>query len=92
MNRVEKIKLLSAIQEGSISKRVLTRPKSYVFNQKDDGDELLYTMNGKIYTKEEHDKICDEIEVDNKKLKAIGLKELITIVITVVIVRGKTIL
>jgi hypothetical protein len=92
MNRIEKIKLLDGIKEGSISKRVLLRPKSYVFTQKDEGEEILYEMGGKRYTQTEHDKFCDEIEIDNESLKALGLNELCIIVITIEYVNGKTIL
>ena len=92
MNRIEKIKLLRGIQEGGVSKKVLSRPKSFVFTQKDDGEEILYEMGGKSYTQTEHDNFCDEIEMDNNSLKALGLNELCIIVITIEYVNGKTIL
>ena len=88
MNRIEKIKLLTGIQEGRIPKRVLLRPRSFVFTQKDEGEEIFYEMGNKRYTQIEHDKFCDEIEMDNKNLKALGLKELCIIVITIEFVNG----
>jgi hypothetical protein len=92
MTRIEKIKLLEGIKEGVISKRVLLRPKSFVFTQNDDGEEILYEMGGKRYTQIEHDKFCDEIEMDNESLKALGLNELCIIIVTIEYVNGKTIL
>jgi hypothetical protein len=92
MNRIEKIKLLRGIQEGGVSKKVLSRPKSFVFTQKDDGEDIFYDTSDKRYTQEEYDGFCNEIDLDNRKLESLGLKELSTLVITVVIVKGKTIL
>jgi hypothetical protein len=91
MNRVQKIQLLEGIKEGRLSKKVLIRPQSYLFTQKEE-EVALYEMGGRIYSQEEHDKICDEVELDNKNLESLGLKELCTIIITIVYVKGKTIL
>jgi hypothetical protein len=92
MNRVQKIQLLEGIKEGRLSKKILIRPQSYLFTEKEEGENIFYEMGGRLYTQEEHDKICDEVELDNKNLESLGLKELCTIVITIVYVKGKTIL
>lgn len=92
MTRLQKIQLLQGIQDGRLSKRILIRPKFYLFTEKVDGNDIFYEIDGRIYSQEEYDDICNEIELDNTNLESLGLKELGTKVITVVYVKGKTIL
>jgi len=91
MNRLEKIRLLKGISEGRLSKRVLMRPKTYLFTEKT-GDEIYYETESMRLKKTEYDKFCKEIEIDNNCLTSLGLKELCCLIITIVFVGGKTIL
>ena len=91
MNRLEKIRLLKGIREGRLSKRVLMRPRTFLFTERAD-DELYYESDGIRFTKSKYDNFCREVEIDNNCLTSLGLKELCCLIITIVFVQGKTIL
>ena len=91
MNRLEKIRLLKGIREGRLSKRVLMRPKTYLFTEKT-GDEIYYETECMRFKKTEYDKFCKEVELDNQVLKYLNLDSLSCRIITIVFVKGKTIL
>ena len=91
MNRNEKIKLLQSIREGKISKRVLLPTKTYVFTEHK-GDVIQYKMEGKLYSQTEYEFFCKEIENENRVLKSFNTGNEVNLVITLVFVKGKTIL
>ena len=91
MNRHNKIKLLQSIREGKLSKRVLLPPKTYVFTEHK-GEVTRYEMEGKLYTQTEYESFCKVIENENRGLKSLNTGKEGSLVITLVIVKGKTIL
>ena len=91
MNRNDKIKLLQSIKEGKLSKRVLLPPKTYVFIEHK-GEATQYEMEGKLYTQNQYESFCKEIENENRVLKSLNTGSEGNLVITIVFVKGKTIL
>lgn len=91
MNRNNKIKLLQCIREGKLSKRVLLPPKTYVFKEHK-GEVIQYEMEGKLYSQNDYEGFCKEIEYENRLLKILTTGSEGNLVITIVYVKGKTIL
>jgi len=91
VNRNNKIKLLQSIREGKLSKRVLLPPKTYVFTEHK-GAVIQYEMEGKLYTKNQYESFCKENENENRVLKSLNTGNEGNVVITIVFVKGKTIL
>ena len=91
MNRNNKIKLLQSIREGKLSKRVLLPPKTYVFTEHK-GEATQYKMEGKLYSQNEYENFCKEIENENRVLKSLNTGSEGNLIITIVYVKGKTIL
>ena len=67
------------------------RPKTYLFTEHT-GDQIYYETGGKRITKIEYDSFCKEVESDNQVLKYMNLDSLCCIIITIVFVKGKSIL
>ena len=91
MNRNNKIKLLQCIKEGKLSKRVLLPPKTYVFTEHK-GKIIQYEMEGKLYSQSDYESFCKEVENENRVLKSLNTGSEGNLVITIVYVKGKTIL
>ena len=91
MNRNNKIKLLQFIREGKLSKRVLLPPKTYVFTEHN-GEVTQYEMEGKLYSQNDYESFCKEVENENRVLKSLNTGSEGNLVITIVYVKGKTIL
>ena len=91
MNRNNKIKLLQSIREGKLSKRVLLPPKTYVFTEHK-GEAIQYEMEGKLYFQNEYENFCKEIENENRVLNSLNTGSEGNLIITIVYVKGKTIL
>ena len=91
MNRESKIALLKGIKSGVIPLEYLEPPKTYVFLQKFN-KEGYYEMNGQDYSEEEYNSFNKRIEDKNRTLKALGNTSEEDKVITMVYVKGKTIL
>jgi len=91
VNRDNKIKLLQCISEGKLSKRVLLSPKTYVFTEHN-GEVKEYEMEGKLYSKTDYESFCKEVENENRVLKSLNTGSEGNLIITIVYVKGKTIL
>lgn len=91
MNRAKKIKLLQRIREGKLSKRVLLPPKTYVFTEYK-GEVTQYKMEGKLYTQTEYESFCKEIEYENRVSKSLNTGNEENSIITIIFIKGKTIL
>lgn len=91
MNRESKISILKGVKAGVISLDYLEEPKTYVFTQKLNRPGY-YEMSGKDYSEEEYNSFNKRIEDKNRLLKSIGNKQDEDKVITVVYLKGKTIL
>jgi hypothetical protein len=91
VNRNNKIKLLQCIREGKLSKKVLLPPKTYVFTEHK-GEATQYEMEGKLYSQTEYEFFCKEVENENRVLKSLNTGSDGILVITIVYVKGKTIL
>jgi hypothetical protein len=91
VNRNNKIKLLQSIREGKLSKRVLLPPKTFVFTEHK-GEATQYEMEGKLYSQNDYESFCNDIENENRVLKSLNTGSEGNLVITIVYVKGKTIL
>ena len=91
MNRSEKLYLLQRIRDNKISKRVLLPPRTYVFTD-NKGDVIFYEMGGRVFSLNDYERFCKQVETDNKIQKSLGFINMGSIVITVKYVRNQTIL
>lgn len=91
MNRESKIAILKGIKTGAIPMEYLEEPKIYVFSQKLNKTGY-YEMNGEEYTEEAYKSFCTKIEDKNRLLRSLSNKQEEDKVITIVYVKGKTIL
>jgi len=91
VNRNNKIKLLQGIREGKLSKRVLLPSKTFVFTEHK-GEVIQYEMEGKLYSQNDYESFCKEVENENRVLKSITTGSEGNLVITILYVKGKTIL
>lgn len=64
MNRKDKIKLLTAIDEGRVTIKTFRPPRVYVFKQKIDCPEI-FVHEGKEYTETECNEFCEKIRKRN---------------------------
>lgn len=91
MNRKDKIQLLQKIKEGKLSVRAIQPPRAYIFTELSNPKRYVDT-DGKDYTEKEYENFCIEVETVNKELKRINAGAEQNSVITIVYVKGKTIL
>jgi hypothetical protein len=91
MTREAKISLLNGIKSGVIPMEYLDEPKIFIFIQKLNKPGY-YEMSGKDYSEEALNTFRNKIENKNRLLKSLGSKTDEDKVITVVFMKGKTIL
>lgn len=91
MNREAKVTLLKGIKSGVIPLEYLEEPKTFVFIQKLNKPGY-YEMSGEEYTDEKYKAFCKKVEDKNRLLKSLSNKTEEDKIITLVYVKGKTIL
>lgn len=91
MNREAKISILKGIKSGVIPLDYLEEPKTFVFTQKLN-KAGYYEMNGAEYSEKAYRSFCNKVEDKNRLLRSLGNKAEEDKVITIVFMKGKTIL
>ena len=91
MTREAKISILKGIKSGVIPLEYLEEPKTFIFTQNIHRTGY-YKMNGKDYSNKAYRSFCSKVEDKNRLLRSLGNKAEEDKVITIVHVKGKTIL
>jgi hypothetical protein len=91
MTREAKISILKGIKSGVIPLDYLEEPKTFVFIQKLN-KAGYYEMKGEDYSEKAYRTFCNKIEDKNRLLRTLSNKAEEDKVITIVYVKGKTIL